>query len=287
VTDEMLKQKMAKFYEKFGRIRLGEKTKQEIRHYSEDNKIDDNKKEGKTKRDKTAEQRFKTLIQHTIKELTSNEKILLIDVLENPISKVKERYKRLGLNDYQGNKSQQKLTEKKLIRVIKLSNPEGKGYWGKTFQLSEKGKQTLLELGYSVKEEETKRKGGLRHKHLVKLIVKKLREAGHEVREEFPIGEGKTTDIFVDGNIAIEVERQEKNTVDNVRKNLEAEFKVIVACESKLVKEKVEEKLKQAELREKAIVIEASELLEKPLTRFITPPSSPQPPAKKGYQDAS
>jgi hypothetical protein len=277
VTDQVLKQKMAKFYREFEEIRLEEETKNEIRRNLTGNKKEKNKEESEEKVEENVEQRFNSLIKQTIKELASNEKMMLIDVLENPISKVKERYRRLGLNDYQGNKAQQKLIDKKLVRIVKLLNPKGKGYWGKTFQLTEKGKQTLAELGYSVKEEETRRKGGLRHKHLVKLITNKLREDGHEVQEEFPIGQGKTTDILVNGNIAIEIERTAKNVIENIRKNLQAGFEVIVACESKLLKEKIDEKLELAGLREKPIVIEASEILEKPLMRFITPSSSSPP----------
>ena len=70
---------------------------------------------------------------------------------------------------------------------------------------------------------------------------------------------------------------QEKNAIENVKKNLEAGFKVIVACESKLTKEKIEKKLRKAEPKEKPIVIEANELLEKPLTRFIPFISLPPP----------
>jgi len=275
VTDQALKQKMAKFYEEFEEIRIADETEHEIRHNLTGDKKEKNEKESEEKREGTTEQGFKTLIQQTVKELTSNEKMMLIDVLQNPISKVKERYGRLGLNDYQGNKAQQKLIDKKLVQIVKLYNPEGKGYWGKTFQLTEKGKQTLVELGYSVKEEETRRRGGLRHKHLVKLIAKKLREDGHEVQEEFPVGQGKTTDILVNGNIAIEIERTGKNVIENVRKNLQAGYGLIIVCESKLSKEKITEKLEQAGLKEKVIIIEASEILKTPLTRFITSPSLP------------
>lgn len=51
---------------------------------------------------------------------------------------------------------------------------------------------------------------------------------------------------------------------------MEAGFKVIVACESKLMKERIEEKLRRVGVREKSIVIKASELLKKPLSQFIT-----------------
>ncbi len=268
VTDEVLKQKMAKFYGEFGKIRLENEAKTEIRSILIGNK-------GKNKEDEIEES--KESVQQT-EELTSNEKMMLIDVLQNPISKVKERYKRLSLNDYQGNKSQQVLVDKKLVEMVKLPNPEGKGYWGKTFQLTQKGKQALAGLGYSVEAEETKRKGGLQHRHLIRLIAKKLREDGYEVQEEFPIGQGKATDILVNGRIALEVERTGKNLLENVRKNQKAGFALLIVCESHLSKQKIAEKMEQARLPEKPAVIEVRELLEGSLAQFIPSYASAPPP---------
>jgi vacuolar-type H+-ATPase subunit F/Vma7 len=267
VTDEMLKQKMAKFYGEFGKIRLENEPKPEIRNNLAVNKRKN--EEGEIKENEEATK--------LTDELTSNEKMMLVDVLQNPISKVKERYKRLGLNDYQGNKSQQGLIDKKLVQIEKLPNPEGKGYWGKTFQLTQKGKQALTGLGYMVEAEETKRKGGLQHRHLIRLIAKKLRKDGYEVQEEFPIGQGMATDILVNGSIALEVERSGKNLVENVKKNLQAGFALLIVCESYLSKQKIAEKLEQAGLQEKPAVVEVRELLEGSLAQFIAPsPFTPQ-----------
>lgn len=269
VNDMSLEHKMVKFYEKFDKTMLRTKANQEIRQNSQRNK----KKEEKeiktiTKRVKEVEDVSSRALVSQI-ELTSNQKLLLIDTLQNPISKVKQRYKRLKLNDYQGNKAQQKLIEKKLIRTVKLSNPKGTGYWGKTFQLTNKAKIILEGLGFIVNENETKRKGGLRHQHLVKLIVNKLREEGHRTIEEFPLGQGRSADIVVDRKVAIEIERTGKNIVDNIRKNLESGLEVIVACESDLIKEKIEKKLKEAKAAENAIVTNVTELLNSTLTHFI------------------
>jgi len=116
--------------------------------------------------------------------ISEEERNLLIDILRNPLSKVADRYARLGLNEYQGNKGQTMLVRKELARLVMLSAYKERG---KTLELTEKGRKALAALGYKLPEQPSKRKGGLRHKHITRLIAEKLRTLGHQVQEECPL----------------------------------------------------------------------------------------------------
>jgi len=187
---------------------------------------------------------------------------LLVDIAENPVSQVVERYKKIGVNEYQGNKAQKSLFEKKLIEALSLNDLQGK-YWGKALKLNEEGKRFLQQIGYANLVEESKRKGGILHQHVIHQIERIVKERGFEAQREAPIGKGRTVDLVVEEKLAIEVETGESDVSANVEKLADTTFeKVLIVCTNSQVKQRAEEKAK-ALLDKKALnVIEVKEFLE-------------------------
>jgi len=175
------------------------------------------------------------------------------EVAEMVRSKAKEA--KMGINEYQGNKAQRKLMEKGLIESLTLKDLEGK-YWGKAFKLTEKGKALLESLGYSSKE--TKRMGGILHQHIIKQIEDLLTKEGLKYQKDFPVGNGRTVDLLVEGKTVVEVETGESNIENNLSKLSELDYNKIVVCSTYDLKKKVEEMAKNFEGIK---VIEAKEFL--------------------------
>lgn len=279
VTDEQLKDQMAWFYKELGQNRTETQPLEESREIMPRNKEqtskDQTREKGQLAHQETEEKvrtqepkrqteniagkqgTAKTEIESG--ELSEAERELLIDILRNPLSKVTDRYARLGLNEYQGNKAQTRLAEKDLIRTEMLPAYQKRGYWGKAFELTEKGQQTLATLGH-MQPQQTKRKGGLQHKHITKLLAEKLRTQGHQVQEEYQLGSGEATDLLVDGQTAIEIERSTRNSADNVKKNLAHGFTVLVVAETASLKSILRKLLAEQGLGS-VVVMEVKELL--------------------------
>jgi len=286
VTDELLKEQMAWFYKELGQNRTETQQLEEsgeiiLRNKKQTSK-DQTREKGQLANQETEEKArtqepkrqteniarkqgtAKTEIESG--ELSEAERELLIDILRNPLSKVTERYLRLGMNEYQGNKAQARLAEKDLIRTEMLPAYQKRGYWGKAFELTQKGQQTLATLGH-IQPQQTKRKGGLQHKHITKLLAEKLRTQDHQVQEEYPLGSGEATDLLVDGQTAIEIERSTKNSIDNVKKNLAHGFTVLVVAETASLKSILKKLLAEQGLSS-VVVMEVKELLNSGLPQF-------------------
>ncbi len=77
------------------------------------------------------------------KPLTGREKSLLVDVLENPKSKLVARYGRCGLNSYQGNKAKNSLAARGLIDVVDVPTMTG---CFRHLELTEKGRKVAGEI---------------------------------------------------------------------------------------------------------------------------------------------
>ena len=269
VTDENIKTRMAKFYDDLERSKTEtafiEESRPEISGIKEEERQEDKRKiEAKTTKNQDETQRRDKRLE-ILGELNGDQKRLLVDIYQNEISQVGERYARLNLNRYQGNKIQQSLIERDLIRAVTLPSFEKRGYWGKTFELTKKGREAVATLGYPILDTETLRRGSYQHKHLIKLIAEKLQREGHQVTEEAPIGAGKTTDLLIDNKIAIEVERSLDNTATNVKKNLAHGLDVIVACSVEVSKQQAEKLLREAGLLDHVTVVDVAELLKNPM----------------------
>ncbi len=154
--------------------------------------------------------------------LTKNEEILLRDIHEYPVSPVTERYERLGLNVYQGNKAKEGLISRGYVTVrdVKASRARLK-----VLELTEKARDALKSMG--VQPGKSHRGGGVEHELAKKRLAEKYRSEGWRVVEEYPIGGGRTVDLalFRDGRkVAVEIETGKSNVAYNMKKCLDAGF---------------------------------------------------------------
>jgi len=159
-------------------------------------------------------------------EITEEEKKLLIDVMEYPISGIAERYKRLSFSVYKGNRIRDTLIYKELLNSYSLSTFEGRVNY---LDLTEMGEKALREMGYKI---EKKREGGPEHEYWKHRIAKHLKKKGYEIEIESPIGEGKTVDIVAykgEEKIAVEIETGKSDVFENVRKLSSSSFSEIWA----------------------------------------------------------
>jgi DNA helicase HerA-like ATPase len=155
--------------------------------------------------------------------LSDNARKLLEAVAKEPGNTTTEYYNMIGVNAYHGNWARAQAVELGLLEGVELPK-KGKGRGGKTLRLTQKGRDLLGIQADS-------REGGVVHKSMIRLIAKKFEK--HKVQIEYPVGNGKTTDVVIDGRIAIEVETRDFSE-SNIRKNLSAGFKkVIVVCQDK------------------------------------------------------
>jgi DNA-binding MarR family transcriptional regulator len=160
-------------------------------------------------------------------EITPTEKALIRDTGLNPLSSIVERYQRLGISAYQGNKAKDSLIKKGLVRIKTISSGNGRI---KVLKLSPKGEKLADELGYDVKH--LPKNAGFEHEYWKNRVADYYRNKGYEVEEEKHIGERKSTDIVTkkDGkNIAIEIETGKSNQALNIDKNLKKNFDGVIS----------------------------------------------------------
>jgi hypothetical protein len=195
---------------------------------------------------------------------------LLVDICQNPLSKIGDRYKRLGMDEARGNRVRQLLESRGLIEAVSLPSLESRGYWGKALELTENGRAALVSLRQlKLPDEISKRKGGLLHRHYLKLIGERLQQAGCEVAYEHSLGNGEATDLLVNGQIAVEFERSDRNTLQNVRKNLKKGFRVIVVAETPALKERIFDLLVESGLQGSVGLVELRNFSEAAVARLI------------------
>lgn len=192
--------------------------------------------------------------------LSKNALMLLDDIVSNIDSRTIERYRRTNLNDYQGNKARLELEKYGLVESNELPRVAGEGRWGKVLRLSEKGKAWANQTYRA--STMARREGGAIHRHFVQLLGTKLQKHNFNVETELPVGDGRTADLVVNRSIAFEVETR-GFSLSNIKKNLDYGFKkVVVVCQTKLTKEKIEHQLSDSGLdRRKVLVLDLTTLL--------------------------
>jgi hypothetical protein len=178
----------------------------------------------------TAKERRKTTEKPFDQErgISTMERLMLEDVVRQPYSSTTERYHRLGLNAYQGNKVKDSLLEKGLIEVSDLPVRTGRL---RIFELTGKGKESLAGMG--VETCASHRKGGLEHEYWKNRLAERFRKLGYGVSMEYPIGEGQAIDLVArkDGErMAIEIETGKSDAVHNVQRAAQAGFSRITCA---------------------------------------------------------
>lgn len=169
-------------------------------------------------------------------QLTTQEREFLEDIWRHPTSTVTRRYRRLSLSPRRGNLLQNSLFEFSLISSSFISLTQGRK---KVLELKEKGRRAL-----GISSGQSDRHGGAEHRYWCKLLGEHLRTQGYAVKEEAPIGGGKTIDLLAlrDGKrIAFEIETGKSDAAANVRKCLAAGIgKVFVVVTSRVSMKAIE-----------------------------------------------
>ena len=152
---------------------------------------------------------------------------LLSDIEANPLTPVRQRYKRLKLSAYRGNKYQKILTARGMIKPVSITTKNG---LVRLFEITERARKRLNcpETGC--------RKGGIEHQYWVRQVKIDLEKKGYSVKEEYPIGNGETIDMAIIGKrkkIAIEIETGKSDAIRNIEKCLKAGFEVVSVATNK------------------------------------------------------
>ena len=166
---------------------------------------------------------------------------LLIDILEHPFSSTSERYRRLNLYFKLGNKCRKDLISEKCVLPRKIITGSG---WITLFELTQKGKMVLGDLGFEFKNESE----GVVHKFWKHRVAEYYKRKGFDVRVEEYFVNGRPDIIAVkDGRkIAVEIETGKSDYVKNVRRALEAGFDEVVSVGvNRFVEEKIARTLEE------------------------------------------
>ena len=210
VTDEMVKERMRGYFSEIGDIPSLQSKTEEIPVIPPVDKCAD--------------------IGGNQGHISKDEEQMLLDVVNYPIFGVAERYRRLSLSSSRGCGIKRRLLEAEIIRSQRIST--GKGSATLLF-LTDKGTRILRKLGHDVPDvSSAKRYGGDRHRFWIGKISQILAEKGYRVRQEHPIGGGKTVDISAsmeDWRIAVEVETGSSDAVSNVKKAVAAGFDRVIS----------------------------------------------------------
>lgn len=221
VTDEDIRKKILGYSTISADILTEKKKNEDIQHIQKEDKIREDKN-----------------------EITEEERRLLIDIMENTISGIAERYKRLSFSVCKGNKIRDSLIFKEFLSIHDISTFKGRI---KLLVLTEKGENILKKMGYEI---EKKREGSPEHEYWKYRIAGFLKSKGYQVEIEDPIGGGKTVDIVAtkdDEKIVVEIETGKSDVIENIVKSLDKWFSRIIVVPLNL-KAKSEISMKMKEL---------------------------------------
>ena len=171
-------------------------------------------------------------------KISREEKELLLDIKNFPVSSITDRYKRIGVNAYQGNRIKNFLIRRGLARTKDMPTRNGRI---KLLLLTEKGN---IHVNGHRKSIVSNRKGSYEHIYWIDRLYTFFRSAGYTAVKEKPIGKGRTVDLVLMKNgkrYAVELETGKSEPVFNIEKCLKAGFdRILCVCLNERVKKKVE-----------------------------------------------
>jgi hypothetical protein len=172
---------------------------------------------------------------------------LLADIFLNPLSGVTQRYKRLGIDSKAGNLCKNEMAENNFIRQKKIIMKTG---WITLFELTEKGRMALRDLGYQANEDNE----GIEHKFWKLKIAEYYKAKGFGLLIEEHTN-GKPDIIIISGNkkTAIEIETGESYYLKNIERDIKAFDEVVCVAVNKEVEEKIIQEFNQADDKVKII----------------------------------
>lgn len=165
---------------------------------------------------------------------------LLVDIFLNPFSGVTQRYRNLNLNPRIGNNFKNVLTVQGYIKPRKIITNSG---WITLFELTQKAKMTLRDLGYQVSDE----REGIVHKFWKNKIAEFYKKKNLKVLVEEKIN-GRPDIIVINHNkkAAIEIETGKSDYLKNIKRALESDFdEIICVATTKDVEEKIRRELEK------------------------------------------
>lgn len=176
---------------------------------------------------------------------------LLVDVFQNPLSSVTQRYKRAGIDTKAGNQCKDGLIENGFIVQRIIVTKTG---WLTLLEPTAKGRLMLNELGYKAVDD----KESIVHKFWKQRISEYYKGKGFDVLIEEHIGGGRPDIIVISGDkkVAVEIETGNSDAVYNLEKNLRKGFdEVICVAVNKDVEEKIRKELKIEDARVKVVSV--------------------------------
>ena len=179
------------------------------------------------------------------------EEIFLIHIYAHPLMGSIERYRQLGLNDYQGNRHRTSLVEKALVTMESVATSTGRN---RLMVPTEKGFAWLNERGFTTHSD---KEGSIQHQYWKRRLRDQFRRQELSVKTEVDIGGNRAIDLLVsDGKkqVGVEVETG-KNTHEQMVSNIEKglEFTEGVVC--LILKDRVCEKVKAMVKEDRAAIV--------------------------------
>ena len=169
----------------------------------------------------------------------------LADIFLNPLSSVTQRYKRIGIYLQAGNQCKDGLIEQGLIEQKKIITKTG---WITLFELTQKGRMMLNELGYKAVDD----KESIGHKFWKFRIAEYYKNKGFNVLVEEHVN-GRPDIIVMNGSkkVAVEIETGNSYALQNIERDLKLFDEVICVAVNKDVEEKIKRDLKTSDERVK------------------------------------
>ncbi len=176
--------------------------------------------------------------------------MFLVDVGQNPISTVVERYKRLGMNPKTGNNWKNSLILRGNIIPKRIITKSG---WIVLFEITEKGRIVLQDNGYNIRVGSE----GIEHRFWKEKIAEYYKRKGYDVAiEEERNGSADIAIKKGKERIAIEIETGNSDHLRNIERNLFSGFdSVICVPTNRVAQHKITEDIRENDFGKRARVV--------------------------------